>query len=235
MLFVPISSGFQIFVKTPYSKTITIDVESSDSIENLKTKIQDKTGIQPNRQVLRYAGYRLSDDKTLADYNVQANSLLDLFFAPTFISQIFVRIFDDTTLTLDVYSSYSTENLKTMIQSNTGISPSEQVLTYNGYVLENGRTLEEQGLQNEVTVEFTQKTLPLKLISFNAKKLSDLNSGVRLEWVTSDEKGIGNFVVLKSTGEEFYEIVKVQAANTSGLYTYTYNDAATTLGTIYYK
>ncbi|XP_071675673.1 polyubiquitin-like isoform X2 [Lolium perenne] len=143
----------EIFVKTLTGKTITLEVESSDTIKTVKAKIHANWRFPLDQQDLTFAGKQLEDGRTLADYDIQKESTLHLAPRSGIEMSIFVETLDGKEIPFFVYGSNTINNVKAMIKDLYGIDPDKQRLMFNDKELEGGRTFAYYDIRNGSTLD----------------------------------------------------------------------------------
>ena len=162
--------GMELFVQTLTGKCITVKAVPSATVEDLKGQIHAAEGIPPDRQRIIFAGKQLEDGRTLGQYNLQPGSTLHLVLRLAEASRlgkprlrswakerstagegmpISVRTLTGKTVTITVEGEDTVEELKAKIQDKEGIPPDQQRLIFGGLQVEDGRTLDDYGIEHE--------------------------------------------------------------------------------------
>jgi ubiquitin C len=152
----------QIYVKeTLQGMSITLEVDSLDTIDNVKGKIEDMMGFPKSQQCLIFSNKQLKNNSTLADNNILQEStvLLVLHPFPRGTMRIFVKDLTEKTTPLLVDSSDTTKTVKLKLYMEKGIHPDQQRLIFASKQLENRRTLAYYNIQNETIIHLVLRLI----------------------------------------------------------------------------
>ncbi|XP_045087228.1 polyubiquitin-like [Aegilops tauschii subsp. strangulata] len=148
----------QIFVKTLADETILVNADVSDTIYNVKTRIDGELCDPRSQQCLMFDGKELEDGCTIADYNIEEDSTVQLALLPKWppeVMQIFLKA-PNIRLPIEVESADTIEDVKKRIHGTWGIPPQSQLaLVFDGRQLEDGHGLDGYGVCMGSTLHLT--------------------------------------------------------------------------------
>jgi len=151
----------QISVRSSDGKTYYTSVEPDDTVQMLKTRLQEKTGVQTDARRLVFRGQELQDSHPVSEYNIRKDSKLFLVVPTTVTSssappadeiQIFVKNLSGKTITINIKPGDTVEQLKAKIEEKEDVPPSSQRLIFGGKQLEDGRLVSDYRIQKESTL-----------------------------------------------------------------------------------
>ncbi|CAM9319374.1 unnamed protein product [Pylaiella littoralis] len=140
-----------INVRTLTGETVTLFVDSTDTIAEVEFVLQRKRGIILHRERLFFGDERLVMKRKLSSYDIQKGSTLHLAYPENDAYPIFVKTLTGQTYPLDVHSSDTTDDVKEKIQDTQGIPPDQQRLIFHGEQMEDDRTLFDNEVEEKST------------------------------------------------------------------------------------
>ena len=168
-------------------KTVALDVKSTDTVDQIKSKISAIEGIDKSQQVLFFGGNQLENNNRLADYNIMTNSSVDLYVTDGM--QISVSIPSvGKVIKLNLKKSQSVADVKSEIEQMVGIPLDEQILMYGCKQLEDNKLFSQCGLSNGHTLHVLVRPTDKLRISVNVDGERTLNLDVKSWYTVADVK-----------------------------------------------
>ena len=157
-LFFKHKNDYLIFVKRPNGDIYAFDVVKSETILNIKKKVEEKEkDLTPEHLKLKFNNTELDENKTLLDYNVENESIIEAIFKSTDGYEIFIKTLTGKTLIFKVESYYTIEKVKELTYDSEHIPLDKQIIIFEGRQLEDYRTLEEYKVFKNSTLHYVLK------------------------------------------------------------------------------
>ncbi|KAJ4813699.1 hypothetical protein LUZ62_026265 [Rhynchospora pubera] len=137
----------QIFVKGLNGTIMTLDVESSDTVDSIKTLVEEKKDVPKWHQRLLYERKVLEDGRSLADYNIQQQSMLYLVCPLRGGTMIKVKTLTGKEIEIDIEPTDTVDRIKERVEEKEGIPPVQQRLIYGGKQMADDKTAKEYNIE----------------------------------------------------------------------------------------
>ncbi|CAB4442871.1 unnamed protein product [Rhizophagus irregularis] len=144
-----------IFVK--FKLRARIEVNSYDTILQVKNKIKALHDIDVNKQLLHLGSQRLENERTISDYNIKENDQIRLTLIVTGGIQIFVEDLDGRSTSLQVQSSYTIKKVKELYYERNGLGVGKQRYIFGGQPLLDDRTLSSYNIKTRNTINLVYR------------------------------------------------------------------------------
>lgn len=200
--------GMQLFVKTLTGKTVSIEIEEGESIEDVKAKIAEKEGIPPEQQRIIFGGQQLQDGKTVDDYNIGDDATLHLVLRLRGGMQLFVKTLTGKTVSIEIEEGESIEDVKAKIAEKEGIPPEQQRIIFGGQQLQDGKTIDDYNIGDDATLHLVLrlrggggvKNLVESALGRGVFRVDESFVKANLKGITEEERELMNMFIEQSLG-----------------------------------